>query len=262
VRISRNAGRRAAAATLASAAILGAAAACSSSGSPAASSTSATTGGTASASTQGSAPGSVLDGLSADQIASRATANLKAVSSVHVKGSVQSSGQSIAMDLSLGTQGCTGTMGIKGQGSFVLLKIGQTLWIKPNDAFWKHAAGDAGSALGDLVSGKYIKPSAKDSGLASIGALCDPAKFAKSFGGDMTGMVKGATTTIAGQPALQIKDTADSANAYVTVSAQPEFLRLAGGGSDGQLDFTQYNAPLHLSPPPASQVLDGAQYGF
>ena len=35
-------------------------------------------------------------------------ANLKAVSSVHVKGSVQSSGQSIAMDLTLGTQGCTG----------------------------------------------------------------------------------------------------------------------------------------------------------
>jgi hypothetical protein len=76
------------------------------------------------------------------------------------------------------------------------------------------------------VDGKYIKPSAKDSGLASIGALCDPAQFAKSFGGDMTGMVKGATTTIAGQPALQ------------------------------------YNAPLHLSPPPASQVLDGAKYGF
>jgi hypothetical protein len=262
VRISRNAGRRAAAATLASVAILGAAAACSSAGSPAASSTSATTGSTASASTQAGGQGSVLDGLSADQIASRATANLKAVSSVHVKGSVKSSGQSIALDLTLGTQGCTGTMGIKGQGSFVLLKIGKTLWIKPNDAFWKHAAGDAGAALGDLVDGKYIKPSAKDSGLASIGALCDPAKFAKSFGGDMTGMVKGATTTIAGQPALQIKDAADSANAYVTVSAQPEFLRLASGGGEGQLDFTQYNAPLHLTPPPASQVLDGAKYGF
>jgi hypothetical protein len=119
-------------------------------------------------------------------------------------------------------------MGIQGQGSFVLLKIGKTLWIKPNDAFWKHAAGDAGAALGDLVDGKYIKPSTKDSG----------------------------------QPALQLEDAADSANAYVTVSAQPEFLRLASGGSEGQLDFTQYNAPLHLSPPPASQVLDGAKYGF
>jgi hypothetical protein len=260
VRISLKAGRRAAAATLASAAILGAASACSSSGSSsgAASSTSATAGGTASAGARGGA----LDGLSADQIASRATADLKVVSSVHVKGSVQSSGQNIALDLTLGTQGCDGTMGIGGEGSFVLLKIGKTLWIKPDDKFWKHAAGSAGSALTDLVSGKYIKPSAKGSSLASIGALCDPAQFAKSFGGNMTGMVKGTSTTIAGQPALQIKDSGDAASAYVTVDAKPEFLRLDGGGGNGRLDFANYNAPLHLTPPPAASVLDGAKYGF
>jgi hypothetical protein len=258
VRFSRNAGRRAAAATLASAAIFGAASACSSSGSPASSSTSATPGSTASASAQAGA----LDGLSADEIARRATADLKVVSSVHVKGSVQSSGQNIALNLSLGSQGCTGTMGIDGQGSFVLLKIGKSLWIKPDDKFWKHAAGSDGSALVDLVSGKYIKPSAKGSSLASIGALCDPAQFAKSFGGDMTGMVKGTTATIAGQPALQIKDSGDAASAYVTVDARPQFLRLDGGGSNGRLDFTDYNAPLHLTPPPASETLDGAKYGF
>jgi hypothetical protein len=258
VRFSRNAGRRAAAATLAGAAIFGAASACSSSGSPAASSTSAT-GSTASASAKS---GGALDGLSADEIASRATADLKAVSSVHVKGSVQSSGQKIGLNLSLGSQGCTGTMGIGGQGSFVLLKIGKSLWIKPDDKFWKHAAGSDGSALVDLVSGKYIKPSAKGSSLASIGALCDPAQFAKSFGSNMTGMVKGTTATIAGQPALQIKDSGDAASAYVTVDAKPEFLRLDGGGSNGKLDFSDYNAPLHLTPPPASETLDGAKYGF
>jgi hypothetical protein len=156
---------------------------------------------------------------------------------------VQSSGQKIALNLSLGSQGCTGTMGIDGQGSFVLLKIGKSLWIKPDDKFWKHAAGSDGSALVDLVSGKYIKPSAKGSSLASIGALCDPAQFAKSFGSNMTGMVKGTTATIAGQPALQIKDSGDAASAYVTVDAKPEFLRLDGGGSNGKLDFTDYNSP-------------------
>jgi hypothetical protein len=254
---SRYAGRRGVAAALAGAAILGSAVACSSSGT-AASGTSSTPGSTASASAKGGA----LDGLSADEIARRATADLKVVSSVHVKGSVQSSGQNIALNLSLGTQGCTGTMGIDGQGSFVLLKIGKSLWIKPDDKFWNHAAGSAGSALIDLVSGKYIKPSAKGSSLASIGALCDPAQFAKSFGSNMTGMVKGTTSTIAGQPALQIKDSGDAASAYVTVDAKPQFLRLDGGGSNGRLDFTDYNAPLHLTPPPAAKTLDGAKYGF
>jgi hypothetical protein len=247
------------AAALTGTAVLGAVAACSSSGSPAASSTSATTGTTASASAQGGP----LASLTADQIASRATADFKVVSSVHVAGTVKDSAQNIALNLTLGTQGCTGTMGIKGEGSFILLKIGKKLWIKPDDAFWKHAAGsDVGSAVMSLLSGKYIKPSAKGSSLASIGAICNPTQFAKSFGGNMTGMVKGTSTTIAGQPALQIKDTADPASAYVTVSAHPEFLRLDGGGSHGQLDFTQYNARLHLTPPPASEVLDGAKYGF
>jgi hypothetical protein len=258
MRKSRYAGRRGVAAALAGAAILGSVAACSSSGTSTASGTSSTPGSTASAGARGGA----LDGLSADQIASRATADLKVVSSVHVKGSVQSSGQDIALNLSLGTQGCTGTMGISGEGSFVLLKIGNTLWIKPDDKFWKHAAGSAGSALTDLVSGKYIKPSAKGSSLASIGDLCNPAQFAKSFGSNMTGMVKGTTTTIAGQSALQIKDSGDAASAFVTVDAKPQFLRLDGGGSNGRLDFTDYNAPLHLTPPPAAETLDGAKYGF
>jgi hypothetical protein len=260
VRTSRYAGRRAAAAALAGAAILGTATACSSSGSPAASATSAAAGSPASASSQASAQGGgALAGLSADEIARRATADLKVVKSVHVAGSVQSSGQNLTMNLTLGTQGCTGTMGIKGEGSFILLKIGKSLWIKPDDAFWKHAAG---SDAVDLFSGNYIKTSAKGSSLSSIGDLCDPAKFAKSFGGNMTGMAKGATATIAGQPALQIKDTADPASAYVTVDARPQFLRLDGGGSNGRLDFTRYNAPLHLTPPPAGQVLDGAKIGF
>lgn len=258
MRKSRYAGQRGVAAALAGAAILGSVAACSASGTSTASGTSSTPGSTASAGAQGGA----LDGLSADQIASRATANLKVVSSVHVAGTVKDSSQNIALNLTLGTQGCTGTMGIKGEGSFVLLKIGKTLWIKPDDAFWKNAAGADGSAIISLVSGKYIKPSDKGSSLASIGAICDPAQFAKSFGSNMTGMAKGTTTTIAGQSALQIKDTGDPASAYVTVSAKPEFLRLDGGAGKGQLDFSQYNAPMNLSPPPAADVLDGAKYGF
>jgi hypothetical protein len=262
VRTSWYAGRRAVAAVVIGGAILGAGTACSSSGGPAVSATSATSAtadGTASAGAQGGA----LAGLSADQIASRATADLKAVSSVHVAGTAKSSGQVIELNLTLGSRGCTGTMGIKGEGSFILLKIGKTLWIKPDDAFWKNAVGgSAGSAVMSLLSGKYIEPSGKGSSLASIGDLCNPSQFATSFGGDMTGMVKGTTTSIAGQPALQIKDTGDPASAYVTVSAHPEFLRLDGGGSNGRLDFSQYNAPLHLTPPPAGQVLDGAKYGF
>lgn len=203
-----------------------------------------------------------LAGLTADQIAARATADLKTVSSVHVTGSGTDSGQTVRMNLTLGTRGCKGTLSIKGEGSFALLKIGTRVWIKPDNRFWKYAAGSSLNAtVMHLLSGKYVEPGAKGSSLGSLGEICNPGQFASAFGSKLTGLVKGATTTIAGQPALQIKDTGDPDSAYVTISARPEFLRLDAGRS-AQLDFSGYDAPLRLTPPPASQTLDGAKYGF
>jgi len=248
--------RRAVAATLLGAAILGTATACGTS----ASSTLATSNAPSSASAQPS--GNPLAGLTADQIAARTTADLKTVSSVHVTGLVKDSGQAISFNLTMGPKGCTGTMGIKGEGSFSMLKIGKTVWIKPDNQFWKSAAGSSLTpAVMQILAGKYIKPGTKDSSLGSLGAFCDLSQFADSFGGPTTGLVKDGTTTMAGQPALRIKDTSDPGVAYVTLSARPEFLRLDAGHS-GQLDFSGYNAPMALTPPPAGEILDGAKYGF
>ena len=92
--------------------------------------------------------------------------------------------------------------------------------------------------------------------------LCSPAKFAGVFDNQMNHLVKGATTTIAGQSALQLRDTSSSSSAYVTISASPKFLRFSGSGSSsGQLDFSDYNAPVTLTPPPASETIDGSKIG-
>jgi hypothetical protein len=203
-----------------------------------------------------------LAGLTADQIAGRALADLKAVSSVHVAGSVRDSGQAIGINLSMGARNCRGTLSIAGQGSFLLLKLGNTLWIKPDDQFWKHAAGTRlNPAELALVEGKYLQTTTKDSAFGSVSQLCDPRKFADAFGNQVHGAVKGKTTRIAGQLALQLRDTTDSDSAYVTISAHPEFLRLDGSGQ-GRLTFSDYNVPIPVTPPPASQTLNGATYGF
>ena len=218
---------------------------------------------TASASATASASPGLLDGMTADQIATRATDDLKAVSSVHITGSGTDSGQTFTMNLTLGARGCKGTLSIKGEGSFALLKIGKTVWIKPDNRFWKYAGGSSITpAAMRILAGKIIKTSATgSSSLGSLGAICIPSQFASAFGSKLTGLVKGATTTIDGRPALQLKDTGDQGSAYVTISGPPEFLRLAAG-STAKLDLTGYDAPMTLTPPPASEVLDGAKYGF
>jgi hypothetical protein len=199
-----------------------------------------------------------LAGLTGDQIAARAVADLKAASSVHIAGSITESGSSYGVDLTAGTTGCTGTLAVPGKGSFALLKIGQTLWIRPDTRFWRSAGASA--AVLRLVGGKWIQTSARDANFSSVTMLCSPAQLAGALGSKLTGVVKGPTTVIAGQSAQQLRDTSTSHSAYVTVSATPEFLRLSGGSS-GQLDFSDYNAPVTLTPPPASQTIDGSKIG-
>jgi hypothetical protein len=211
--------------------------------------------GTASAATSSSP----LSGLSADQIATKAVADLKAASTVHVTGDVSSSGQTYDLDLTLvRAQGCTGTMAVAGTGSFKLIAIGNQVWIKPDQQFWQKEGATA--AVLNVVSGKYLKVKAT-SQLGSLSGFCQPSQLAGSFGRPAAGLVKGTTTTISGQQALQIKDTGDSASILVSDTAKPQILRLSGG-SQGTIDFSSYNSPVTLTAPPAADTLDGAKYGL
>ena len=202
-----------------------------------------------------------LAGLTADQIVSKATADFKVASSVHVAGWAEDSGQTVALDLTLGTKGCAGTLGLQGHGSLLLVQIGQTVWIKLDKQFWKSEGGVSDPTILQLLAGKYLQGSVKDSAVSWIEHLCDPRQFGSLFSGHSNNLLKGKTATISGQPTLQIKDARYLGSAYVTISASPEFLRL-DSRSSGHLDFTGYNVPVVLAPPPADETVNGAKFGF
>src|SRR5579862_8326593 len=74
------------------------------------------------ASSGGSGPlagsGGPLAGMTGGQVASKALADLKSASSVHVAGTVSESGQSVSLDLNIAKgSGCTGTIGASGKGA-------------------------------------------------------------------------------------------------------------------------------------------------
>ena len=197
-----------------------------------------------------------LAGLTGSEILTRAVADLEAASSVHITGSTKVPGQTTAVDLTVGAHGCTGTIGIAGQGSVLLLGTGDTVWMKPDEQFYQ-AAGVSAAELSQLA-GKYLRISSSKSG---IGALCYLGQLATQISGGAGHVVLGQTTTVLGQPALRLNDVKQPGDAYVTASAHPEFLRV-GSGSGGYMDFTDYNAPLTVTPPPAAQTVDGASYNF
>src|SRR5580693_6224489 len=206
-----------------------------------------------------STAGNPLAALTARQILAKTIADFKAASSVHIAGSERAAGQSFTMDLTVGANGCTGTVGLGGQGSVLLLRIGSTVWMKPDDQFWKSALATAPADL-SAVEGKYVRLSPKGPATSSFGAFCYLSQLAGQVGGADDQVVKGQTAAIGGQPALQLKDTGQAGSAYVTISASPEFLQT--GDTGGHVDFTDYNAPLALTAPPASQTVAGSKYGL
>ena len=206
-----------------------------------------------------STAGNPLAALTARQILTKTIADFKAASSVHIAGSERAAGQSFAMDLTVGASGCTGTVGLGGQGSVVLLRIGGTVWMKPDDQFWKSFLAAAPADL-PAVEGKYVRLSPKGPATSSFGAFCSLSQLAGQVSGAENQLVKGQMTTIGGQPALQLKDPKQAGSAYVTISASPEFLQT--GDTGGHVDFTGYNAPLALTAPPASQTVAGSKYGL
>ena len=206
--------------------------------------------------------------LSAGQIFNRAVGDLRTTSAVRVTGNVTSTGQHIRLDLTLlnGAR-CKGSISLQGKGSFRLIMIGKTVWIKPDRKFWTTFGGTNSAAL-HILAGKYLRLSARGNGnsLGSLAALCKPGKLAGSFGG-----ISSAATatrphvTVAGQPALRLsaRDGKGSDSLEVSDSATPEILRIAGTGSTvADIKFIGYGHTVPLTAPPASQTLSGKRFGL
>src|SRR6266702_1862394 len=170
-----------------------------------------------------------LAGLTADQIARRAIADLAAVSSVHIAGSAGQDGQTAFLDQTTGTKGCTETLRIPGQGTSTLLQIGKTVWFKPSYQMWKWMAYGIPAAARRHLEGKYLQTPDMPAGMA---ADCSPGQNASAQAGLLKDLAKGKITTISGQPALQLAGKRHSTSAYVTISARPEFLRIDVSGQE------------------------------
>ena len=226
---------------------------------------------TGSASTHATTSASVtadpLADLSATAIITKAFADTSAASSVHFTGRGTDSGQKLGFALTVVRgKGCTGTISESKSGSFQVIYLGKSVWVKPDAKFWKTIAGSGSNAqLGaSLLAGKWLKDSASDtSGLGSLVSVCTLSSLFSQSTPASDHLVKGTPTTLNGQAVLPIKDVTHDGTAYVTDTANPELVSLTSvGSSSGTFSFSDFGAPATITPPPASEVVDGSKYGF
>lgn len=209
-----------------------------------------------------------LAGWSVQRIMQQAQTDTIAAPYVRVTGSVSDSGKQVALDLTMvAGVGCRGTVTETGLGSFALISKGSTVWVKPDAEFYKNEAGQNPDAqLGtSLLAGKYLEDQA-GSGLGSLSTICSLHGLLGSTSqpsADAADTTEAGTATVGGQRALKLVNAKQRGSAYVTDTTKPEILQIAvAGSSGGSLGFTYYATAPAITPPPASEVVDGSKYGF
>ena len=195
---------------------------------------------------------------SANQVLADARAAATNASSTHVSGSIVSSGTPIKLDLSMasgkGTKGSMSTNGL----SFNLVRVGDTLYIKGTDEFYKHFAG---AAVAQLLHGKWLKASATQGQLKSLAPLTSISALFAGVSAHHGKLVNEGAKTYNGQKVVVIRDTSDNSKLYVAATGKPYPVAIVGGkkNASGTVTFGDWNAGVSLTPP--KNALDISQFG-
>jgi len=194
------------------------------------------------------------------EILSAARTALAGAGSVHVKGNGTEDGQVYALDMRIkGTAGGRGTVTIS-HNPVEVVRIGKVSYFKGGAKFWLDFGADPAAA--ELLKGKYFKGRASDANLKGLLAFTDAADLGDELLKADGVVTKADRRTVAGVETIGVTfvSQGDETTVYVatTGKAYPMYLSTTGETPDktSALDFTDYDKPFDLKPPPADLVVD------
>lgn len=205
-------------------------------------------------------------GLTGGEIADRAVEATTGASSLRMKGDVadDGSGGTIEIDMALNKQGeCAGTMSVGGQGKADLIKVGDTVYMKYDEAFLRaQSKGEKKSevdAAVALLAGKWTKMSAKGEDAKDIAGFCDLDTVLGDADDVDSDASRSKTTTVDGTPAIVLheRDGKERYTLYVATEGKPYLLRVdsASASDPGTLTFSEYDEPVPAQKP-SGEILD------
>lgn len=221
------------------------------------------------------APTSAFAGESSEQIMQRALDAFRAAHTVHVRGQRTDYGNTTTLiDLSVDIDRAAAIEILRPDGHTVeIRRLADKVYIKADPDYWKQtvaAEPTVWNASPDRVAAilkdKYLVavPQMVSSGADKTPAMLNQEIIyaTQAFGAFLDGpTTRGDRTTFNGTTVVTIRnlnrDSAASLNAetlYLTATATPLPLRIEG--PRGFLDFQDFGAPVTVTAPPASQIVD------
>ena len=213
-----------------------------------------------------SKPQGPFAGRSGGEIADRAVKATTGASSLRMKGDVpdDEDGGTIHIDMALDRKGdCAGTLGIGDQGKADLIKTGDTVYMKYDEAFLRaQGKGDSKAdtdAVVNMLAGKWTKMAASGSDAKDIAGFCDLDSVLADATEVNSDATRGRTTTIDGTEAIVLheKEGKDRYTLYVATKGKPYLLRVDSHSAKdpGTITFGDYGKPVPATKP-AGTILD------
>jgi hypothetical protein len=213
-----------------------------------------------------SKPKEPFAGLTGGEIADRAVKATGGASSLRMKGDVpdDESGGTIRVDMALNKKGeCAGTMSLDGQGQAELIKTGDTVYMKYDEAFLRaQGAGESkeeADAAVAMLAGKWTKMALTGKDAKDIASFCDLDSVLGGVEDVNSDATRGKTTTVDGTAAVVLheRDGKDRYTLYVAAEGKPYLLRVdsTSAKDPGTLVFTDYEKPVPVRKP-SGKIMD------
>ncbi len=215
---------------------------------------------TATAADTSTLPANGVEKLSAKEILDTSLAAANAASSVTVKGSFTEGGETIALDLQLGTDATKGS--ITAEGVTVEIRVtGGKSYFKLSAQDFATIAGqgedpEVTEAISSLLGDKWIVLSADEQsdGLGDLGQLGQKDSLLREiFESDGELTVEGTGYAV-GAPVVFLEDSEESGTIAIQTVGEPYPVQIMAKEASGVITFTEWNAPVVVGAP--ADVID------
>ncbi|MFI0369253.1 hypothetical protein ACH35V_15325 [Actinomadura sp. 1N219] len=192
-----------------------------------------------------------VEKLKTAEILARAREATGSARSLRMRAEIDDGGQKFKLDFRYA--GKTKATGWFAQGAqrVEITRIGKTVYLAGNDAFWT-SAGGKGAA--QMFSGKHVKSTLKNPDFKELAAFADRSSLLTEAVKSLGGWKKGQASRVGAVPTT-VLTAATGDKLHVATQGRPYVLLLEGGPGN-RLEYLGYEQPVSVQPPPAGSVVD------
>lgn len=204
-----------------------------------------------------------IAGESGNDVAAKAAEEIKGAESLKVDLRMREATGEVAISLAVDqADNCAGTIGMA-QGKAEIVKRGEKVWMKPDEAFWKAQGGAGGAAAHQLINGRWLAGTTADEMMSGMAGTCDLSKISSDTGdSEAEGWSDPKPATTDGQEVVVIERTKGGTKTalHIATKGKPYPLQAVKSGKEtGTIKYTDYGKPVPAKAPSAQESLNVAE---